>query len=231
MSTELGQNLMRILDQGSADIRGKMTQIIDDFIKSFPQMIRGGQITQYTVESILRKFRNDILKAEQELLQRYTNVASRQIFQLFQQFTGSSETEIVQKKSQISELQTSLQSTRNELSEANNRVASLANLIEEANVSIQSLMDERDSLYTSVSETTRKFNEIQKELEETKAKAKNFESQLSSIEKEASGALDSLAAKLSDQEKKWQDRLDREKKVWELKYVEKSISDSGQKEI
>ena len=101
MSSEFGQNLMRLLDAGSVDHRNKMTQIIDDFIRSFPQMLRGGQITQYTIETILRRFRDQIIRSEGEMMHKYTIVASRQIYQLFQKNLGSIETEFVEKKKNL----------------------------------------------------------------------------------------------------------------------------------
>lgn len=223
MSTEFGQSLMRLLDQGSVDHRNKMNQIIDDFIRSFPQMLRGGQITQYTVETILRRFKDQITRSEGELMHKYTIVASRQVYQLFQKNLGNIETEFVQTKKDLAETKKSLEATRKELSEANNKVQSLANLIEEADVSIQSLMEERDSLHTSVSETIKKYNEVQKELDQTKTTIKKYESQLAAMQNEASSALDNLATKLSDQEKKWQDRLEREEKKWQLRLLEATM--------
>ncbi|MHA2106045.1 MAG: hypothetical protein ACW981_21665 [Candidatus Hodarchaeales archaeon] len=230
MSTEFGQNLMRLLDQGSVDHRNKITQIVDDFIRTFPQMLRGGQITQYTVETILRRFKEQLIRSEGELMHKYTIVASRQIYQLFQKNLGSMETDFVQRKKDLVDTKQSLEETQKDLNDANNRVQSLANLIEEADVSIQSLMEERDSLHTSVSETIRKYNEVQKDFESAQAKIKKYEAQLAAMENEASTALDNLASKLADQERKWQEKFEREEKKWQLRLLEATMKQEEGKE-
>ncbi|MFW9928530.1 MAG: hypothetical protein ACFFD1_03985 [Candidatus Thorarchaeota archaeon] len=227
MSTEFGQNLMRLLDAGSLDHRNKMNQIIDDFIRGFPQMLRGGQITQYTVETILRRFKDQIIRSEGELMHKYTIVASRQVYQLFQQHMGNIETNFVSNKRELTETKTSLDQTKKDLTDSNNRVQSLANLIEEADVSIQSLMEERDSLHTSISETIKKYNEVQKELDIANSKIKKYEDQLAAMQDEAGTALDNLANKLSDQERKWQEKFEREEKKWQLRLLEATMKQSN----
>ena len=223
MSTEFGQNIMRILDQAAIDSQNKLTIVVDDFIRNFPQMIRGGQITQYTVESVLRRFRSDVLKAEQELMHRNTTVSARQIYALFQQQSNSIENQFVHQKNELTELKKQLEQVTLELNDSNNRVQSLANLIEEADVSIQSLMEERDSLHNSVSETIKKYNEVQKENEIFQQKIKKYETQLSAMQNEASSALDNLSSKLADQEKKWQEKFEREERKWQLRLLEASM--------
>jgi hypothetical protein len=103
-------------------------------------------------------------------------------------------------------------------------------LIEEADVSIQSLMEERDSLHTSVSETIRKYNEVQKDFESSQTKIKKYEAQLAAMENEASTALDNLASKLADQERKWQEKFEREEKKWQLRLLEATMKKSEGKE-
>ena len=124
----------------------------------------------------------------------------------------------------------SLEETQKELNDANNRVQSLANLIEEADVSIQSLMEERDSLHTSVSETIKKYNEVEKDYKTGEAKIKKYEAQLAAMENEASTALDNLASKLADQERKWQEKFEREEKKWQLRLLEATMKQDEGKE-
>ena len=223
MSTEFGQNIMRILDQAAIDSQNKLTIVVDDFIRNFPQMIRGGQITQYTVENILRRFRSDVLKAEQELMHRNTTVSARQIYALFQQQSNSIENQFVHQKAELTEVKKQLEQVSLDLNNSNGRVQSLANLIEEADSSIQNLMEERDSLHNSVSETIKKYNEVQKENEILQQKIKKYETQLSAMQNEASSALDNLSSKLADQEKKWQEKFEREERKWQLRLLEASM--------
>lgn len=219
-----GQEMMRILERGQLDFRQKLNEVIDNYIRvTVPNIFSRGTITTYTVEDMLRRFRVEVQNASQDLLQRFIQVASRQIFETYKVTAGPAESELSQRTAELQENQRVLQETSNELEETKRRTQTLANLIEEADASIQQLMEERDALNTSVSETIRKLNDASSENKFKADKIKDYEQKLIGYQSESNAALDTLSAKLKEQEQKWRERLEKEERKWQLKLLQASM--------
>ncbi len=226
-----GQEMMRILERGQLDFRAKLNQVIDDYIRvTVPNIFRSGTITTYTVEDMLRRFRTEIQNANQDLLQRFIQVASRQIFETYKVTAGPTESDLVQRTKDLDDTIKALTDTRKELKDTKRRTQTLANLIEEADASIQQLMEERDSLNTSVSETIRKYNEVSAEFKFNEDKMKEYEIKVNGVQTESNTALNILSKQLKEQEQKWHDKLVKEEKKWALKLLKLSMEKKSDSE-
>ena len=155
---QFGQEMMRVLDRGQLELRSRFSQMIDEFIKQSPNLLRRGPLTTYSVEDLLTRLRNELLQGSADLLQRFVGVSSRQIFEVYKAFASSLEQELSGTLEQLNQTRGLLQETSSSYEKESNKTQTLANLIEEADASISQLMEERESLNTSVSETIKILN-------------------------------------------------------------------------
>jgi len=216
---QFGQEMMRVLDRGQLDLRSRFSQMIDEFIKQSPNLIRRGTLTSYSVEDLLVRLRNELLQGSADLLQRFVAVSSRQIFEVYKAFASSLEQELTTNVDQLSQTRTQLQEMISLYEKEVNKTQTLANLIEEADASISQLMEERESLNTSVSETIKKLKETEKLAKEQSQKIKEYEKKLNDLQAESTQAVDSLTKKLREQDTKWKEKLESEKQIFELKLL------------
>ena len=216
---QFGQEMMRVLDRGQLELRSRFSQMIDEFIKQSPNLLRRGPLTTYSVEDLLTRLRNELLQGSADLLQRFVGVSSRQIFEVYKAFAGSLEQELSSTLEQLKQIRGSLQESNSSLDKETNKTQTLANLIEEADASISQLMEERESLNTSVSETIKKLKETERLAKEQDQKLKDYEKKFNELQSESSAAIDSLTKKLKDQEIKWKEKLESEKQIFELKLL------------
>ena len=216
---QFGQEMMRVLDRGQLELRSRFSQMIDEFIKQSPNLLRRGPLTTYSVEDLLTRLRNELLQGSADLLQRFVGVSSRQIFEVYKAFAGALEQELSSTLEQLNQTRQSLQDTNSSYEKESNKTQTLANLIEEADASISQLMEERESLNTSISETIKKLKETEKLAKEQDQKIKDYEKKLSELQTESSQAIDSLTKKLKEQDTKWKEKLESEKQIFELKLL------------
>ncbi len=216
---QFGQEMMRVLDRGQLEIRSRFSQMIDEFIKQSPNLLRRGPLTTYSVEDLLTRLRNELLQGSADLLQRFVGVSSRQIFEVYKAFAGALEQELSSTLDQLNQTRNTLQEVNTTYEKESNKTQTLANLIEEADASISQLMEERESLNTSVSETIKKLKETEKIMREQDQKIKDYEVKITELQTESSAAIDSLTKKLKDQELKWKEKLENEKQLFELKLL------------
>ena len=217
---QFGQEMMRVLDRGQLELRSRFSQMIDEFIKQSPNLLRRGPITTYTIEDLLTRLRNELLQSSADLLQRFVGVSSRQIFEVYKTFSGSLEQELGAALEQLEQTRMILTENQDSLNKESNKTQTLANLIEEADASISQLMEERESLNTTISETIRKFNETDRIKKEQEGKIRELEKKLGEIQNESSAAIDNLTKKLKEQELKWKEKLESEKQIFELKLLD-----------
>lgn len=216
---QFGQEMMRVLDRGQLELRSRFSQMIDEFIKQSPNLLRRGPLTSYSVEDMLTRLRNELLQGSADLLQRFVGVSSRQIFEVYKAFASSLEQELSSTLDQLNQTRNILQETSSSYDKESNKTQTLANLIEEADTSISQLMEERDSLNTSVSETIKKLKQTEKLAKEQEQKIIDYEKKIAEVQIESTAAIDSLTKKLKDQETKWKEKLENEKQIFELKLL------------
>ena len=216
---QFGQEMMRVLDRGQLELRSKFSQMIDEFIKQSPNLLRRGPLTTYSVEDLLTRLRNELLSGSADLLQRFVGVSSRQIFEVYKAFAGALEQELSSTLEQLKQTRRILQDTTGYFEKESTKTQTLANLIEEADASISQLMEERESLNTSVSETIKKLKETEKIAKEQDQKLKDYEKKLADLQAESSQMIDSLTKKLKEQDAKWKEKLESEKQIFELKLL------------
>ena len=216
---QFGQEMMRVLDHGQLELRGQFSQMIDEFIKQSPNLLRRGTLTVYSVEDLLTKLRNALQQGSADLLLSFVNRSSRQIFEVYKVFASSLEQELSSNLDQLTQTRKMLQEITSTYEKESNKTQTLANLIEEADASISQLMEERESLNTSVSETIKKLREHEKIVKDQEQKIKDYEKKIADLQTESSLAIDSLTKKLKDQEIKWKEKLESEKQIWELKLL------------
>lgn len=216
---QFGQEMMRVLDRGQLELRSRFSQMIDEFIKQSPNLLRRGPLTTYSVEDLLTRLRNELLQGSADLLQRFVAVSSRQIFEVYKAFASSLEQELSSTSDQLNQTRKTLQEVTSSFENESGKTQTLANLIEEADASISQLMEERESLNTSVSETIKKLKEVEKISREQNQKIKDYEKKLADLQAESTQAVDSLTTKLREQETKWKEKLESEKQIFELKLL------------
>lgn len=216
---QFGQEMMRVLDRGQLELRSKFSQMIDEFIKQSPNLLRRGPLTTYSVEDLLTRLRNELLSGSADLLQRFVGVSSRQIFEVYKAFAGALEQELSSTLEQLNQTRRILQDTTGSFEKESTKTQTLANLIEEADASISQLMEERESLNTSVSETIKKLKETEKIAKDQDQKLKDYEKKLADLQAESSQMIDSLTKKLKEQDAKWKEKLESEKQIFELKLL------------
>lgn len=216
---QFGQEMMRVLDRGQLELRSRFSQMIDEYIKQSPNLLRRGPLTTYSVEDLLTRLRNELLQGSADLLQRFVGVSSRQIFEVYKAFAGALEQELSSTADQLNQTRSMLQEVTTTYEKESNKTQTLANLIEEADASISQLMEERESLNTSVSETIKKLKETEKISKEQNQKIQDYETKFNELQAESTAAIDSLTKKLKDQELKWKEKLENEKQLFELKLL------------
>jgi DNA repair exonuclease SbcCD ATPase subunit len=216
---QFGQEMMRVLDRGQLELRSRFAQMIDEFIKQSPNLLRRGPLTTYSVEDLLTRLRNELLQSSADLLQRFVGVSSRQIFEVYKAFAGALEQELASTIEQLNQTRKKYSETMDSYDKESSKTQTLANLIEEADASISQLMEERESLNTSISETIKKLKETEKIAKDQDQKIKDYEQMLNKMQSESSAAIDTLTKKLKDQEVKWKEKLESEKQLFELKLL------------
>ena len=216
---QFGQEMMRVLDRGQLELRSRFSQMIDEFIKQSPNLLRRGPLTTYSVEDLLTRLRNELLSGSADLLQRFVGVSSRQIFEVYKAFASSLEQDLSSNLDQLTQTRKILQELTSKYEKESTKTQTLANLIEEADASISQLMEERESLNTSVSETIKKLKETEKLVKEQDQKIQEYEKKFNDLQTESNSAIDSLTKKLKDQETKWKEKLESEKQIFELKLL------------
>jgi len=218
-SQQFGQEMMRVLDRGQLELRSRFSQMIDEYIKQSPNLLRRGPLTTYSVEDLLTRLRNELLNGSADLLQRFVGVSSRQIFEVYKAFAGALEQELLSTIEQLNQTRKQLMESNGSFEKESGKTQTLANLIEEADASISQLMEERESLNTSVSETIKKLKETEKLVKEQEQKIRDYEKKLSDSHGESTQIIDSLTKKLKDQEAKYKEKLEKEKQIYELELL------------